>query len=306
MAGWSAPSSAASCPARWPPAPTCCRSAAVGLLVGAALAPALLRTDAGRAVPPRGGVAGTPASARPLVVVLGALAACTAFGEGALSDWGAVHLRGALQASPAVAAGGYAGFCLSMAVGRLAGGPLLERLGDRRLLLGGAGLATVGGLLAALAPTVGPALAGFLLVGLGLANVFPLAIGRAGAVGGAGGVALAATIGYAGLLGGPPLIGFVAEHTGTGPALVSVPLLAAVAGVLALRVPVERTGRPVAGLLALPLPRERLARLAAGSRAVAAGHAADLGALVPAPVAAGPAVRARRLAPYPGLEFLAA
>ena len=276
---------------------------AAGLLAGAVLAPTLLRADVrnGGPAPVAAAPPGTPAAVRPLVVVLGALAACTAFGVGALADWGALHLRGALEASPAVAAGGYAGFCLSMAVGRLAGGPLLQRLGDRRLLAGGALLAVAGGLLAVLSTSVAPALVGFVLVGLGLANVFPLAVGRAGAVGGASGVALASTIGYAGLLGGPPLIGLVAEHTGTALALSSVPLLAAVAVLLALRVPVEHPGLPVRAVLALPLPGQRLARVAARCRSVVDGHGRDLAVLVPA----GGSSRAGRVAAYPGMEFLA-
>ena len=48
-------------------------------------------------------------------------------------------------------------------------------------------------LTAALAPEAAVALLGFALVGLGLADVFPLAIARAGAVGGPSGVALAST-----------------------------------------------------------------------------------------------------------------
>ena len=284
--------------------------AGVGLLVVAVLAPtlqaadALHRTETVTAAEPRSAGRGSPA--RSAVLVLGALAACTAFGEGAISDWGALHLRTDLAATPAVASVGYAGFSLAMALGRLAGGPLLERLGQRRLLSGGGWLAAAGGLLVVLSPSVGPALAGFVLVGLGLANIFPLAIGRAGAVGGAGGVALASTIGYVGLLGGPPLIGLLAGWTGMAYALGSVPLLAAVAAVLARRVPVEHPGRDAdaaaLGTLALPLPRRRLAALADRCRVAADGHARDLDLLSPA---RGVQPAGERLRHQAGWEFLA-
>ncbi|HEU0101762.1 MAG TPA: MFS transporter [Mycobacteriales bacterium] len=286
------------------PAPHLLVVAGLGLLAAAALAPTLVQTDA--TAPAGPATTAGPTRRRPLVLVLGALAACTAFGEGALTDWGALHLRTELHAGPAVAAAGYAGFCLSMALGRLAGATLLQELGDRRLLSGGALLAAAGGLLVALSPTVGPALLGFVLVGLGLANVFPLAIGRAGAVGGAGGVALASTLGYTGLLGGPPLIGLLAEWAGTALALCSVPLMAVAAAVLATRLPVVHRGRaalslPVLSFPALPLPRQRLAELAVRCRAVADGHAQDLTALVHSPSAS----RDRRCAPSAGMEFLA-
>src|SRR5207237_220165 len=65
-------------------------------------------------------------------------AGATAYGEGALSDWGALHLREQLHAAPALAAAGYAGFSTAMAVGRLAGGRLVAAIGERRLLVGGA------------------------------------------------------------------------------------------------------------------------------------------------------------------------
>jgi MFS family permease len=122
-------------------------------------------------------------------VVLGAVAGATAYGEGALSDWGALHLREQLHAAPALAAAGYAGFSSAMAIGRLTGGHLVAVLGERRLLVGGSLLAAVGALAAVMTSSLPVALGGFVLVGLGLANVFPLAIARAGALGGPSGVA---------------------------------------------------------------------------------------------------------------------
>jgi MFS family permease len=167
-----------------------------------------------------------------VLVVLGAVAGCTAYGEGALTDWGALYLREDLGATPVLAAAGYAGFSLAMACGRLVGSTLVVELGEEKVLVGGALLATAGMLVAAWSGSVTVALAGFVLVGLGLANVFPLSIARAGAIGGAGGVALASTVGYSGLLGGPPLLGFLAEYTGLSIALSTVSVFAVAAAVL--------------------------------------------------------------------------
>ena len=76
-----------------------------------------------------------------------------------------------------------------MATGRLAGGTLVRRLGRTRLLAGGALLAATGMTAALRTSSTTVALSGFVLVRLGLANLFPLTIARAGALGGAGGVA---------------------------------------------------------------------------------------------------------------------
>lgn len=285
-----------------------------GLAVAAGTAPDLRRLA--DPVAADGALAGRPVGrTRGLVVLLGVIAGCTAFGEGALTDWGALHLADTLGASAGVAAAGYAGFSLAMATGRLAGGRLLSRFGETRLLGGGALLAAAGMALALLTSSAPVALAGFVLVGLGFANLFPVTIARAGALGGSGGVALASTVGYSGLLGGPPAIGFLAEHSGLPAALATVPVLAVVAAVLAVVVAVERprvdvraplarlataaardtSGPPRRGLGGGGFPARPAVRHGA---AVLRRHGTDLRTLTGD---AGPALR-----PYPGLEALAA
>jgi MFS family permease len=147
-----------------------------------------------------------------------------------------------------------------MAFGRLAGSWFLQAWGERRLLVGGALVAAAGALAAVTTSTLWVALAGFVVVGLGLANVFPLAIAKAGLLGGAPGIALATTVGYTGLLGGPPAIGLLAEVAGLPAALGSVSVLAVVAAVLALtisgntvRVPAARTVAARAGTRLQPI-----------------------------------------------------
>ncbi|GAA4553410.1 MFS transporter [Pseudonocardia xishanensis] len=193
-----------------------------------------------------------PLRDRGLIVLLGLIAGCTAFGEGAITDWGALHLQETLGAAPALAAAGYSCFSLAMACGRLVGGVLLRRWGRTRLLGGGALLAAAGMTPALLTSSAELALAGFVLVGLGLANLFPLAIAQAGTRSGARGVALASTVGYTGLLGGPPAIGFLADHAGLPTALAAVPVLALVAAVLSLVVAPTRPRITLPALIPLP------------------------------------------------------
>ena len=167
------------------------------------------------------------------VLLLGVIALCSTYGEGAISDWGALHLHADLGAAAGLAAAGYASFALAEAAGRLAGSWLLARLGQTRVLVYG-GLVTCAGMLAAaLSPVLPLALAGFALTGLGVANAFPTAMSRVGLLAGPNGVATASTLGYAGFLLGPPIIGFLATGLSLRIALTTVSLLAVVAIVFA-------------------------------------------------------------------------
>jgi fucose permease len=171
-----------------------------------------------------------------LVGIFGLIALCTAYGEGALAEWGPLHIQEDLGGGPAMAAAGYATVAAAMTVGRLSGTALLERLGQTRALVLG-GLTACGGmLLGALAPYTWLVLAGLGVTGLGLANIFPVAIARAGALGGPSGVAVASTLGYGGMLLGPPSIGFLADAFGLPIALTTVAALAALAAVIAYTV----------------------------------------------------------------------
>ncbi|KUN88934.1 transporter [Streptomyces bungoensis] len=208
----------------------------VGLLVTAVAGRTLLRhrtpAPPDRRRQPHQGDRRPDGRGRGLVVVLGLIALCTAYGEGAMADWGALHLQQDLAASSGTAAAGYACFALAMTVGRLTGTTLLQRLGRGRTVIAGGGTAAAGMLLGALAPSVWAALLGFAVTGLGLANLFPVAVERAGALAGPSGVAVASTFGYGGMLLGPPAIGFLADRLSLPAALTSVAVLAAIASLV--------------------------------------------------------------------------
>jgi hypothetical protein len=257
------------------------------LMVTGSAARSLLSVDEGQGLlrrPSRPPGQQLPLAAWRSVLILGAVAGCAAYGEGALSDWGTLHLVDDLATSAPVAAGGYAAFCLAMGSGRLAGHRLLRQVGATRLSVAGCMLAVVGMLLGALAPSIGPAVAGLVLAGLGFSNVFPVAIGRAGALAGARGVALASTIGYGGLLLGPPVIGGLATLAGLPFALTTVSMLAAIACCLLVQVRNEVPSR----VPWLPSPTEAWVRLkrrmvpaATGLHAAAHRHILSLAVLDP-------------------------
>jgi fucose permease len=204
---------------------------------------------------PAGGV--IAAHAWRVVLLFGLIALCSAYAEGAIGDWGALHLRQDLGAGAGLAAAGYAAFALAEACGRLAGSSLLSRLGQTRVLVLGGLTACAGMLAAALAPAIPVALVGFALTGLGVANMFPAAMTRAGLLAGPNGVAVASTLGYTGFLLGPPTIGFLAGAVGLRTGLTTVSVLALVATVLSL---VARADDP-------PEPTARARDLTTASRA---------------------------------------
>jgi predicted MFS family arabinose efflux permease len=165
------------------------------------------------------------------VLLLGLLCFVSFMAEGSMLDWSAVFLRDFRGFAPSAAGIGYACFSVAMALGRLTGDRLIQRIGPVWAVRVGAGLAATGFALAASVPWPGAALAGFVLVGLGASNIVPVMFSAAGRLpGGSPAIAIAAVtmLGYAGLLSGPALIGFISR-------LASLPLaLAVVAGLLLL------------------------------------------------------------------------
>jgi predicted MFS family arabinose efflux permease len=161
------------------------------------------RGESGFALPSRG------------VVLIGVLCFLAMVTEGAIGDWSGIYLRQDLGSSAAAAATGFTGFSLGMAIARLGGDWLNERLGAGPLLRGG--MSVVALALAALLQ-IGqpvPAVIGFALIGLGIANAVPILFSAAGRHEPAGpSLAAVFTVGYTGFIVGPPLIGVLADTIG--------------------------------------------------------------------------------------------
>jgi MFS family permease len=170
------------------------------------------------------------------LVILGAIAFCSFFAEGAAADWTAVYMHDRAGAGPAVAAAAFAGFSVAMAGSRLTGDRLTAAVGPAALARR-AGITAAAGLGLALAvPAPGAGIAGFALMGAGLAPIVPLAVSAAGAA--AHGVETAVSrvflLGYSGSIAGPAAIGFAAGHVTLRTALL-IPFALIVCIVLAAR-----------------------------------------------------------------------
>ncbi|MFF8954922.1 MFS transporter [Streptomyces sp. NPDC014894] len=195
-----------------------------------------LRSTPDEEAPPR--FALPPKSA----VIIGAVGFCAVFAEGASLDWSAVYLRDELGTSAGLAAASTTAFALTMAVARLVGDRVVDRFGAVRTVRWGGVLATGGGLLVVLAPHPALALAGFGLIGLGVAVVVPIAFAAAARSGPRPSQAIAgvATITYTSGLIAPSAIGAVADATSL---IVSFGLVTALAFGLILGAGVLRSAR---------------------------------------------------------------
>lgn len=187
-----------------------------------------------------------PRFARPprRLAALAVLGFCGLFAEGAAADWSAVYLDESVGSGAGVAALAYACFSVAMAVTRLAGDRITSRWGPVAVTRAG-GLVAAAGLASALvAGSVPAALVAFACMGAGLATVVPIAFRAAGSMPGipaGAGIAALTTVGYAGFLVGPPLIGAVAEAT-TLPVALGI-----VVALLLVLVSLARATRPAAG-----------------------------------------------------------
>ncbi|MEX2210681.1 MAG: MFS transporter [Gaiellaceae bacterium] len=167
---------------------------------------------------------------------LAALAFCVLFGEAAAHDWSAVYVAGPLGGSEGVAAFTFAAFATTMTAFRLAGDRLTARLGAVTMTRAGGLLAAGGVALPLVVREPAAAVAGFALVGVGLAGIVPILFRTAGSLPGippGHGLAALTTVGYGAFVVGPPAVGFLADAIGLGGALWLVVALLATTPALA-------------------------------------------------------------------------
>ncbi|PYB80431.1 MFS transporter [Pseudomonas koreensis] len=165
---------------------------------------------------PYGSESSGPAFAIPhgIVLFIGGMCFIVFLTEGAALDWSAVFLAQERGIDTAYAGMGYAAFALTMTVGRLLGDRIVRKLGATRIILFGGLLAATGLFLATFAPSWQAALLGYALVGAGCSNIVPVlytAVGKQTVMPESIAVPAITTLGYAGILAGPAVIGFVAH-----------------------------------------------------------------------------------------------
>lgn len=183
------------------------------------------------------------------LLALGFMIFCGMLAEGSAGDWSGVYMRTSVLSTAQQAALTFGAFAVAMTTSRLVGDRMTELLGAGRLVTLGALLGAAGlGMALALHMAV-PTIVGFTMLGLGLGAIVPITLRAGGSQPGIPsgfGIAAVSTMGYAGMLTGPPIIGSLAGVAG---------LRAALGLVVALLVVLAATaGRAVGAPLTIPEP----------------------------------------------------
>jgi predicted MFS family arabinose efflux permease len=148
------------------------------------------------------------------LVPLAILIFCGLVGEGTAESWSGVYLDETIHVTKHLVPAGFAAFSLMMAFGRFFGDAARTRFGAARLVCASGLVAAVGMGIAVAWPAPAPVIAGFGLLGLGLAPVYPsvmTAAANAGVVRAGEAVALIGMVGWASFLISPPVVGGMAQ-----------------------------------------------------------------------------------------------
>jgi fucose permease len=153
----------------------------------------------------------------PRTLLIGLFVFSAAFTEGTGNDWLGVAVIDGYGAAAALGALTFAIFLAAMTLGRWFGPGLIDRHGRVLTIRVFGALALAGLALVVWGSALPVAMAGAALWGLGTALGFPVGMSAAGddPEHAPARVSVVATVGYVAFLAGPPLIGFLGEHTGT-------------------------------------------------------------------------------------------
>ena len=143
------------------------------------------------------------------LLVLGLVFGASAMVEGGIATWGILYLRGHLGLGVLAGVTAYVVGQFLATAARVGGSPVVSRLGTRRSVVLGAGLAAGGIALEALCDIAGVAAVGLVAAGMGISVVWPLLIADVNnearhpalAIGGV------TACGYLGMVAGPPIVG---------------------------------------------------------------------------------------------------
>lgn len=147
------------------------------------------------------------------IIFLGLMCFSVFLSEGAMLDWSAVFLLENKGINPEMAGVGYAAFSIAMATMRLLGDKIVSHLSGKTVVIGGSIIAASGIFLAILTPWLATSLLGFVLLGIGAANIVPVFFsegGRLKNIPATISIPAISTMGYAGQLAGPAMLGFIA------------------------------------------------------------------------------------------------
>jgi len=171
----------------------------------------------------------------PQVLPIGLIGLCAVFAEGASLDWSAVYLSDLLHHPAATGAATVSIFSVCMAAARFGGDRVVRRVGPVTTVRLSGACATAGALIVVLTRPAVSVIAGFGLLGIGIAVVVPLVFAAAGRIGTSPGRSIAgvAGIAYGSGLIAPGVIGGIAHLSSLTVSFVVIVVLVAVMGLCA-------------------------------------------------------------------------
>lgn len=158
--------------------------------------------------------------------------------EGAIADWSGLFLKDVAKIKPEYVGLGYAGFSLTMTIGRFTGDYISKKIGAWQIIVGGFFISIIGFLIVLIAqPLI--SLLGFVLVGVGFSSIVPQVFRQSGNISGinpASGIAFLSAASNIGFIGGPVALGFIAETYNLTTSFIATTVLVLIGGFTALAI----------------------------------------------------------------------
>jgi MFS family permease len=176
------------------------------------------------------------------IVYLGMIVFGSMICEGTMFDWSVIYFESVIHPPKELERLGYIVFMFTMSAGRFTADKLVTRFGVQNILKVSGVIISTGLLTAVLFPNITAATIGFLLVGIGTSSVVPLCYslaGRSKDMHPSVAITTVASIGFAGFLLGPPLIGLISQMSSLRWSFALVAVLGLVTTIISSRVKLE-------------------------------------------------------------------
>lgn len=171
-----------------------------------------------------------------MVVVIGLLCFIMYASEGAVMGWSAIFVSNERGVDISSAGFFYTAFAVMMTVMRFLGDKIVDRLGQRRVVVLGAIAVAIGFAMVVAVPNIVATAVGFAFVGMGAANIVPQLISFASDIKGMAVqniISIVNALGYSGILIGPVIIGFIAKHYGLHTSFAGIAVFSLIVAVIA-------------------------------------------------------------------------
>lgn len=148
------------------------------------------------------------------LIILVGIVFCVFLVEGGIAEWNAIFFDEVLSSPKQYLGLGFAGFSGAMAIFRFAGDSIITRYPPKRILIVSLVIATIGIMGYSFSSTIWLSILTMAITGMGCSVIVPIVFYKAGHsedIPPSLGLAIISTLGYAGFLVGPPIIGIISD-----------------------------------------------------------------------------------------------